>query len=204
MDSTEILLKQMALGKSGGERWSDLINLYEARAQATLSFLRGISEEVTLRPGVAGRPLIEVVDHIRAWDQWETDSGLVCVAQGKKPPIMKLRNFVNREGKVVHYDYLPSHQAVDVFNNDRAEELRLFMQYRCLTWPSVVEELEKTTKRLATAARGIPAEIADQTEPHLWKVLGELVPHAVYLVAVSAFHIARDGEHQADFNMAAG
>lgn len=182
-----------------------MINLYETMAQATLGLLQTVSESTALRPGVAGRPLIAVVDHIRAWDQWETDAGLVQVARGiKKPPIMELRNFVNREGEVVHYDYLFSRQAVDRFNLERAEESRLFMQYRGLTWQKVVEELDQTTQRLAAAARNISAEVADQTEPYLWKVLGETVPHAVYLVAVSTFHIARDGEHQTDFDIAAG
>lgn len=203
MDSTETLLKKVALGSSGAERWSSLVNLYEARAQATLGFLQGISEESALKPGVVGRTLVEVVDHCRAWDQWETDAGLVPVASEiKKPPIMELRNFVNREGEVVHYDYLLSRQAIDEFNKDRAEELRLFMQYRGLTWQRVVEELGLTSWRFAVAARNIPAEVADRTEPHLWRVLGEPVPYAVYLVAVSTFHIARDGEHQADFDMA--
>lgn len=205
MDSTEGLLKQVALGCSGGERWNELVNLYEARARATLGFLQDISEEAALKPGVAGRSLIEVVDHIRAWDQWETDAGLTPIVNGiKKPPIMEFRNFVNREGKVVHYDHLSSHEAVDVFNGDRAEELELFLKYRGLTWLTVIEELEQTTKRLVAAARSVPAEVADQTEPHLWKFLGEPVPHAVFLVAVSTFHIARDGEHQSDFDMANG
>lgn len=199
MDSTEGLLKQVALGCSGGERWNELVNLYEARAQATLGFLQGISGEAVLRPGLAGRTLIEVVDHIRAWDDWETGAGLIPVAKGdKKPPIMELRNFVDRQGRVNHYDHLPLRQAIDRFNQERAEELRLFMQHRGLTWQKVVEELGQTSRRFAAAARSVPAEVADQTEPHFWRVLGEPVPHAVYLVAVSTFHIARDGEHQAD------
>lgn len=45
MDSTELLLKQIALENSGSERWSCLVDLYEARAQATLSFIQGIPEE---------------------------------------------------------------------------------------------------------------------------------------------------------------
>lgn len=201
MDSTELLLKQIALENSGSERWSCLVDLYEARAQATLSFIQGIPEETALKPGVAGRPLIEVIDHIRAWDQWEIDAGLVYVGRGKKPPIIELRNFVNREGKVVHHDYLPSRRAVDVFNHERAGELRLFMKYRGLMWQKVVEELSQTSHRFAAAAREISAEVADQTELHLWRVLGEPVPHTVYLVAVSTFHIARDGEHRVDLDL---
>ena len=202
MDSTESLLKQIALENSGSERWSGLVDLYNAKAQVTLGFLQGISEEAALKPGVAGRPLIEVVDHIRAWDDWEKMAGLIPVVKGdKRPPIMEFRNFVNREGKVVHYDYLPPHQAVDKFNQERAEELRLFMQYRDLTWQKVLEELTQATNLLTIVARGISGKIADQTEPHLWKVLGEPVPHAVYLVAVSTFHIARDGEHRVDFDL---
>ncbi|MDZ7586778.1 MAG: hypothetical protein U0946_03405, partial [Patescibacteria group bacterium] len=77
-----------------------------------------------------------------------------------------------------------------------------FLKYRGLTWPVVVEELEQITNRLAVVARSIPAEVADQTEPHLWRVLGEPVPHAVYLVAVSTFHIALDGGHREDFLVA--
>ena len=75
------------------------------------------------------------------------------------------------------------------------------MQYRGLTWSGVVGELEQTIEKLVVAAKNIPAEVADQTEPHLWRVLGEPVPTAVYLVAVSTFHVARGGEHQEDFNM---
>lgn len=205
MDSTETLLKQIALGCSGSERWSGLVNLYEARARATLSFLQGISEEAALKPGVVGRPLIEVADHIGKWDDWEIMAGLIPMARGdRRPPIMKFRNFVDRQGRVHHYDHLSLRQPIDRFNQERAEELRLFMQYRGLTWQTVVDELGQTSRRFAAAARSVPAEVADRTEPHLWKVLAEPVPHAVYLVAVSTFHIARDGEHQADFDIAAG
>ena len=203
MNSTEAQLKLVALEKSGDERWRGLVNLYEAKAQATLDFLQNISEDNALKPVVAGRTLIEVVDHIRAWDQWETDAGLISIASGiKKPQIMKFRNFVDRQGLVSHYDYLPSHQAVDRFNQERAEELDLFLKYRGLTWPFVVEELRQITNRLAAAARDIPAEVAEQAELHLWRVLGEPVPHAVYLVAVSTFHVAIDGEYGVDFNLA--
>ena len=166
MDSIEAQLKLLAVEKSGDERWSGLVNLYEARSQATLSFLKNISEGDALKPGVVGRTLIKVVDHIRAWDEWEIDAGLVYVAQGKKPPIMELRNFVDRHGQVSHYDYLSSHQAVDRFNQERAEELDLFLKYRGLTWPAVVKELGQTTSRLAAAAESIPAEVADKTELH--------------------------------------
>ena len=199
---TESLLKQIAVKNSGIERWSRSADFYEVMARATLSFLKNISEEVALQPGVAGRPLIAVIDHIRAWDGWETSAGLIPIARGdKKPPIMESRNFVDRQGRVYHYDHLPPSQAIDQFNQDRAEELRLFMQYRGLTWSGVVGELEQTIEKLVVAAKNIPAEVADQTEPHLWRVLGEPVPTAVYLVAVSTFHVARGGEHQEDFNM---
>lgn len=204
MDSTEALLKQITLGSSGGERWSKLVDFYEVKAWETLGLLQTVSERVALQPGVAGRPLIEVADHIGKWDDWEINAGLSPVASGiLKPPIMEFKNFVNREGKVVHYDHLSMNQAIDKFNQDRANELRLFMQHRGLTWQKVVEELGQTSRRFAAAARNIPAEVADQTEPHWWKVLGESVPHAVFLVAISALHIALDGEHQADFDRAA-
>ena len=190
------------MGSCGNERWSKLVDFYEVKAQETLGLLQTVSEAVALKPGVAGRALAEVVDHIRAGGDWETGAGLIPGARGDEgPPIMEFRNFVDRQGQISHYDYLSSHRAVDRFNRERAEELGLFMKYRGLTWPVVIKELGQTTSRLAAAARSIPAEVADQTAPHLWRVLGEPVPTAVYLVAVSTFHVARGGEHQEDFNM---
>ena len=75
------------------------MDLYEVKAQETLGLLQTVSEAVALKPGVAGRSLAEVVDHIRAWDDWETGAGLIPVARGNEgPPIMEFRNFVDRQG----------------------------------------------------------------------------------------------------------
>jgi hypothetical protein len=147
-----------------------------------LAAIRSIDDAAASRITPDGRTVAQIVAHIAEWERYTSLAIGEIVAGIKEPQIMRMKGFVEQDGRVLSF------KNVDDFNAYQAKK------YEHVSW----QEIQQLAIRMAIALQGtfsqpaiLPYDLLEQTAPYRYRLAGGSLislPVAWYLWIVTLEH----------------
>jgi len=147
-----------------------------------LAAIRSIDDAAASRVTPDGRTVAQIVAHIAEWERYTSLAIGEIVAGIKEPQIMRMKGFVEQDGRVLAF------KNVDDFNAYQAKK------YEHTPW----KEIQPLAIRMAIALQGtfsqpaiLPYDLLEQTAPYRYRLAGGSLislPVAWYLWIVTLEH----------------